>query len=189
MLLEANIRKMLVNGEQWASWHGYHIPVSEKYIAIWTPAGTEMCWKTGGWISKKHQLTYLWRDEWYTIHIGYDLDGRFISGYCDVVLPTDDYSNTASELLYTDLYIDVVIREDFSVFTKDQEVFERAAHLYPIVAESRQPSFMTLDQLEEQAKQWSGPFSLFPRSLPRIDFEQLTPEEAASVLRKIAKQP
>lgn len=185
MLLEANVRKMLVNGEEWASWHGYHIPISEKYIAIWTPAGTRMCWQTGCWTSQKHQLTYLWRDEWYTIHIGYGLDGRFVSGYCDVVLPTADYSNTASELSYTDLYVDVVIREDFSVFTKDQEVFKRAARLYPVVAQSRQMSFAMLAELETQAQQWSGPFALFPRSLARTDFAQLSPEEAANALRAL----
>jgi predicted RNA-binding protein associated with RNAse of E/G family len=106
-----------------------------------------------------------------------------VSGYCDVVLPTDNYSNTAEELLYTDLYVDVVVREDYSVFTKDQEVFERAAHRYPIVEQSRAQSFATLNRLEEQAKQWSGPFSLFPRALPRTDFERLSPDEAATALR------
>jgi len=183
MLLEANVRKMLVDGEQWASWHGYHIPLSEKFFVIWTPAGTEMCWKTGCWVAQKHQLTYLWINEWYTIHVGYGLDGNFVSGYCDVVLPTAAYSNTAEELLYTDLYIDVVVREDYSVFTKDHEVFERAAHRYPIVEQSRQQSYVALNQLEEQAKRWSGPFSLFPRSLPRTDFERLSPDEAAIALR------
>lgn len=37
MLLEANNRTMLVNGDQWACWSGYHIPVSEDYFVIWTP--------------------------------------------------------------------------------------------------------------------------------------------------------
>jgi hypothetical protein len=76
-----------------------------------------------------------------------------------------------------------VVREDYSVFTKDQEVFERAAHRYPIVEQSREQSFATLNRLEEQAKQWNGPFSLFPRALPRTDFEQLSPDEAATALR------
>src|SRR5690242_459888 len=65
MLLEANVRKMLVNGDQWACWHGYHVPVSEEYFVIWTPAGTEMHWKPGSWISQKHQLTYFWPNEWF----------------------------------------------------------------------------------------------------------------------------
>ncbi|GAC1374574.1 MAG: hypothetical protein NVS2B12_30250 [Ktedonobacteraceae bacterium] len=183
MLLETDVRKMLVSGDQWASWHGYHIPVSEEYFVIWTPIGTEMRWRPGTWTSAKHQLTYFWKDAWYTIHIGYDEQGRFVSGYCDVVLPTTNYTNTAQEMLYTDLYIDVVVREDYSVYTKDQEVFDRAALRYPVVEYARQQSFEVLDWLEEHARHWTGPFTLIPRQLPRTDFEQLTPQEASASLR------
>jgi len=183
MLLPAIIRKMLVNGDQWAKWSGYHIPVSNEYVVIWTPSGSTMCWKPRTWIMHKHQLTYFWRDEWFTIHIGYDEAGKFVSGYCDVVLPNSDYSNTATELIYTDLYIDVVIDEDYSVYTKDHEVFDRAAKHFPIVEQSRTKSFEVLDWLEEQAKNWSGPFTCIPRLLPRTDFETLNPDEASSILR------
>ena len=185
MLLETDIKKLLVNGDQWASWHGYHIPVSEEYFVIWTPIGTEMHWRPGTWTSAKHQLTYFWKDAWYTIHIGYDEQGEFVSGYCDVVLPTSDYTNTAVEMIYTDLYIDVVVREDHSVYTKDQEVFDRAALRYPVVEHSRQKSFEVLDWLETQAQNWTGPFALIPRRLPRTDFERLTPQEASSSLRSL----
>ena len=185
MLLEANIRKMLVDGDQWASWHGYHIPVSEQYFVVWTPSGTTMHWKPGDWIIPKHQLTYFYPDSWYTIHIGFNEQGTFISGYCDVVLPQNGYTNSSPELIYTDLYIDVVVRDDYSVYTKDQEVFDRAAQSYPIVEQCRQESYATLDWLEKQAKVWSGPFTLIPRQLPRTDFEQLSPEIAASALQAL----
>src|SRR5690242_8635284 len=110
MLFDTTIRKVLVDGSQWASWQGYHVPVSDKHFVIWTPAGTQMHWRPGSWVSQKHQLSYFWPDAWYTIHIGYDArTGNFLSGYCDVVLPTISYSNTAEEMIYTDLYIDVVI--------------------------------------------------------------------------------
>jgi len=183
MLREANIRKMLVDGSQWASWRGYHIPVSEEYFVIWTPAGTPMHWKPGTWISLKHQLSYFWRNSWFTIHIGYEKDsGHFLSGYCDVVLPNSDYTNSAQELIYTDLYIDVVVREDYSVYTKDHEVFDRAAQHFPIVEQSRKKSYEALDLLEKQAKKWAGPFKQMPRLLPQVDFAQLSPEEAAAIL-------
>lgn len=185
MLLEANVRKMLVNGDEWARWSGYHIPVSDRYVVVWTPSGTAMHWKPGTWTSEKHQLTYFFPDEWYTIHIGYDLAGNFLSGYCDVVLPQNDYSNNTKELIYTDLYIDVVVRADYSVFTKDHEVFDRAANRYSIVEESRQKSFEVLDWLEDHAKSWTGPFQLIPRKLPRTDFEKLEPTEASSILRSL----
>jgi len=187
MLLTANVRKMLVDGSQWASWSGYHIPVSNQYFVIWTPAGTQMCWRTGSWISQKHQLTYFWPDNWFTLHIGYDSHkGTFFSGYCDVVLPNSHYTNTASELIYTDLYIDVVVREDYSVYTKDHEVFDRAARRFPIVEQSRKKSFEVLDWLEEQAKTWTGPFEIIPRLLPRMDLETLHPDEAGAILRTIS---
>ena len=187
MLLKANIRKMLVDGSQWASWSGYHIPVSEEYFVIWTPAGTTMHWKPGDWISIKHQLSYFWRDSWFTIHIGYEKNtGHFLSGYCDVVLPNSDYTNHAQELIYTDLYIDVVVREDYSVYTKDHEVFNRAAQRFPIVEQSRKKSYEALDLLEKQAKEWTGPFELMPRLLPQVNFASMNPEEAAAVIRAIS---
>ncbi|HAT46917.1 MAG TPA: hypothetical protein DDW33_01145 [Ktedonobacter sp.] len=188
MLLETNIRKMLVSGDQWASWHGYHVPVSNEYFVVWTPAGTEMHWKPGTWIAQKHQLTYFWPDAWFTIHAGYDKGGTLISGYCDVVLPNSDYTNTARELIYTDLYIDVVVRPDYSVYTKDHEVFDRAARYFPIVEQSRKKSFEVLDWLEKHAKHWSGPFKLIPRLLPRTDFETLSPGEASTILQALSEK-
>jgi protein associated with RNAse G/E len=178
MLLGATIRKMLVNGMQWASWYGYHIPVSKPYFVIWTPRGTQMYWGSGPWISSKHQLTYFFPDDWFTLHIGYNQEGRFISGYGDIVLPRNDYTNTAQELRYTDLYIDVVVNEDYSVYTKDHEVFDRAAASFPIVEQSREKSFAALHWLEGHAKCWTGPFATIPKQLPRTDFETLSIEEA-----------
>jgi protein associated with RNAse G/E len=144
-----------------------------------------MHWKPGTWISQKHQLTYFWRDAWFTIHIGYDRSGGFLSGYCDVVLPNSDYTNTAQEMIYTDLYIDVVVLQDYSVYTKDHEVFDRAAQHFPIVEQSRQRSFEVLDCLENHARSWTGPFSVIPRQLPRTDFEKLSAEEAGTIIRSL----
>lgn len=186
MLRTVNIRKMLVNGDQWGAWKGYQLPISDKYVCIWTPIGTPMHWKPGTWISTKHSLFYFWPDAWYTIHTGYHEDGSFASGYCDVVLPTPHYTSTSRELIYTDLYIDVVIREDRTVYTKDQDVFDRAAMRFPIVEQSRKKSFEVLDRLEEQAKDWTGPFERIPLLLPRTDFEKLSPGEASAILRAIS---
>jgi protein associated with RNAse G/E len=185
MLLEAEICKMLVNGDQWGAWKGYQLPVSDKYVCIWTPIGTPMHWKPGTWISTRHSLFYFWPEAWYTIHVGFHDDGSFASGYCDVVLPTSPYTSTSRELIYIDLYIDVVIREDRSVYTKDQDVFDRAAKRYPIVEESRQKSFEVLDWLEHHARHWTGPFTVIPRHLPRTDFESMSAEEAQRVIHSV----
>jgi protein associated with RNAse G/E len=188
LLLETNIRKMLVDGSQWASWQGYHIPASNEYFVVWTPAGTQMRWRPNTWISEKHQLSYFWRDAWYTIHIGYDQrTGEFLSGYCDVILPNNSYTNTDEQMIYTDLYIDVVVRDDYSVYTKDHEVFDRAALRYPIIERSRKPAFEVLDWLEEHARRWTGPFKQIPRQLPRTDFEVLIPDEAGAIVRAITE--
>ena len=185
MLLKAEIYKMLVNGDQWGAWSGYQLPISDQYVSIWTPIGTPMYWKPGTWISEKHSLTYFWADAWYTIHVGYHQDGSFASGYCDVVLPTSAYTSTSQELIYTDLYIDVVIREDGSVYTKDQEVFDRAAKRYPIVEQSRQRSFEVLDWLEEHAKHWTGPFASIPQHLPSTEWECMSVQEMRDAMRSV----
>lgn len=188
MLLTANIRKMLVSGEPWGEWDGYQLPVSDRYLCIWTPLGTKRHWKPHHWkpeffLSDWYSLSYLWPGAWYTIHISYHKDGSFANGYCDIILPTPDYTSKSREIVYTDLYIDVVIREDRSVFTKDQEVYDRAARRYPIVEESRQQAFYWLDWLEQHAKDWTGPFTIIPQQLPRTDFESLSDEELRAAIR------
>lgn len=180
MLQKADIRKMLVNGDQWGGWQGYQLPVSDDYVTIWTPMGTAMHWKPGTWIANHHTISYFWTGAWYTLHIGYHPDGSFSDAYCDVVLPTEAYTSHSRELVYVDLYIDVVVRDD-DVYTKDQEVFDRAARRYPIVEQSRQQAFAVLDWLEHHAKQWSGPFTVIPKQLPRTDFEKLTSAQARAV--------
>ena len=188
MLVQADIYKMLVNGDAWGEWSGYQLPVSDEYVTIWAPRGTKRHWKPHKWkpdffLSDKHSLSYFWPGAWYTIHIGYFEDGSFSDGYCDIILPTPDYTSTTRELVYTDLYIDVVIREDGSVYTKDQAVFDRAALRFPIVEESRQKAFEALDWVEEHAKHWSGPFAIMPRRLPRTDWEKLRPETIRAEMR------
>lgn len=188
MLLEANVLKMLVNGDEWGEWRGYQLPVSDQYVTIWTPRGTRRHWKPHKWkpdffISKNHSLSYFWPGAWYTIHVAYSENGTFADAYCDIVLPTPPYTSASRELIYTDLYIDVVVREDYSVFTKDHAIFDRAAQRYPIVEESRQQAFEALDWLEEHAKHWTGPFTFMPRHLPRTDWDTLTTEEIRASMR------
>lgn len=178
MLQQADIYKKLVNGDIWGEWQGYQLPVSDRFVCIWTPIGTPMHWKPGTWISSKHALAFFFPDKWYTMHIGYHEDGSFASGYCDIILPTPHYTSESRELTYIDLYVDVVIREDGNVYTKDQEVFDRAARRYPIVEQSRQQSFAMLDRIEQDAKRWSGPFTVMPRRLLRTDLDQLSSAEA-----------
>src|SRR5260370_28076739 len=140
--------------------------------------------QTGILLSSRHPVSFFWRDAWFTIHIGYDAETcRFHNGYCDVVLPNPGYTNAAEEMIYTDLYIDVVVREDGSVYTKDHEVFDRAAMRFPIVEQSRKRSFEVLDWLEEQDRNCMGPFNYIPRLLPRQDFEKPSSGEASASIR------
>ncbi len=189
MLLEAEVRKMLVNGDPWAAWQGFQLPVSDEYICIWTPLGTKKHWKPRYWkpdffYSDRHTLTYLWPDKWFAIHISYDQNGKFSSGYCDVTLPAPAYTQQTQDVVYTDLYVDVVIREDYSVYTKDQEVYERAASQFPIVAESRQKSYEVLDWMEEHARQWTGPFAVMPHQLPRTSWDGLSVAEIRRTMQQ-----
>ena len=187
MLQKVEIRKMLVSGDQWGNWQGYQCPVSDEYVTIWTPTGTAMHWKPGTWIANRHKMSYFWNDAWYTLHISYYPDGSFSDAYCDIVLPTSAYTSTAHELIYVDLYIDVVARKNvveqngIEVYTKDHEVFDRAALRYPVVEQSRKQAYEALDLIEEHAKHWSGPFAVIPKQLPRTDFETLTPAQVRAV--------
>lgn len=188
MLVQADIYKMLVNGDAWGEWSGYQLPLGNQYVTIWAPRGTRRHWKPHKWkpdffLSEKHSLSYFWPGAWYTIHIAYFEDGSFSDGYCDIILPTPDYTSASREITYTDLYIDVVIRQDGSVFTKDHAIFDRAALRYPIVEESRQKAFETLDWVEQHAKHWSGPFSIMPRRLTRTDWEKLSPAAIRTEMR------
>jgi predicted RNA-binding protein associated with RNAse of E/G family len=115
--------------------------------------------------------------------MAYYEDGTFSDAYCDIILPTPPYTSTSRELVYTDLYIDVVVRDDYSVFTKDHAIFDRAAQRYPIVEESRHKAFEALDWVEEHAKHWTGPFTVMPRHLPRTDWEALTTAEIRASMR------
>ncbi len=189
MLLEATISKMLVSGDPWASWQGFQLPVSDEYICIWTPLGTKKHWKPHHWkpdffYADSHTLTYIWPHEWFAIHISYTEDGKFSWGYCDVTLPAPAYTSQTQDVVYTDLYVDVVIRADGSVFTKDQEVYERAALKYPIVAESRQKSYEVLDWIEMHAKGWTGPFEVMPRQLLGTNWEELSDEKVRELMQK-----
>jgi len=191
MLLEADVSKMLVSGDPWASWQGFQLPVSDEYICIWTPLGTKKHWKPNHWkphffYADVHTLTYIWPEQWFAIHISYTKDGTFGLGYCDVTLPAPAYTSLTQDVVYTDLYLDVVIRDDYSVYTKDQEVYERAVEKFPIVAESRKKSYEVLDWMEEHAKRWSGPFAVIPRKLPRTDWATLSPVEIGEVMRTAA---
>jgi protein associated with RNAse G/E len=193
MLLQAHIYKRLVNGDAWGEWQGYQLPVSDEYVTIWSPRGTKRHWKPHKWkpdyfLSERHSLSFFWPGAWYTIHTGYHPDGSFSDAYCDIILPTPGYTSESRELVYTDLYIDVVVREDGSVITKDQEVFDRAALRYPIVEESRRQAFDTLDWVEAHAKQWSGPFEVIPRRLPRTDWHTLNLEEIRAGMRSTLQE-
>lgn len=189
MLLETEVCKMLVNGDPWACWRGFQLPVSDEYICIWTPAGTKKHWKPHHWkpdffYADLHTLSYMWPGEWFAIHISYTPEGHFSYGYCDVTLPTPAYTSETQEVIYTDLYVDVVIREDYSVYTKDQEVYERLAQKYPIVAQSRQKSYEVLDWMEEHAKSWTGPFTVMPRQLPRSNWDGLSVAKIRELMRE-----
>lgn len=177
MLQEVDVYKMLVNGEQWGKWKGYHLPISEEYVTVWTPIGTPMHWKPGTWVRDKHSLTYFWTNAWYTIHANYFADGRLAGCYCDLILPTETYTSDAPKLIYVDLYLDVVVREDRSVYTKDHEVFDWSAMRYTKVRQARANVFKEMNRLEDQARRWTGPFTLIPTRLPRTDWTQQTPAD------------
>jgi protein associated with RNAse G/E len=175
MLPTVEVYKMLPDGSQWGQWQGFRLPISAACPTVWSPLGTTMRWRPATWNTKTHGLAFFWPEQWYVIHAFYDLAGDFAGCYCDIVTPNPPVSPNAPEMRYTDLYIDVVVRADHSVFTKDQEVYARAMQVNPNLAALHDEAFGELDQLAEHARAWTGPFVPVVAHLTRTDWETLDP--------------
>ncbi len=175
MLSAVEVYKMLPDGSQWGRWQGFWLPISDACPTVWTPAGTPMHWRPNTWHAAHNEITFIWPGQWYVIHSFYDPMGDFAGCYCDIVMPNPPVTPDATEVRYTDLYVDVVVRADRSVFTKDHEVYGRAAVVNPHLAELRAEAFQALDTLEAHALAWDGPFAAVVAHLDRLDWQTLDP--------------
>jgi len=81
----------------------------------------------------------------------------------------------APEMRYTDLYIDVVVRADRTVYTKDHEVYARAEAMNPLLIDMHADAFRELDALAAHAEAWTGPFTAIGPQLIRTDWHTLDP--------------
>jgi hypothetical protein len=176
MLATVEVRKMLPDGSQWGHWSGFRLPVSANCPTVWTPLGTSMHWLPGTWHLDKHEISFCWPGRWYVISAFYDPAGSFAGCYCDIVTPNPRVTDDAPEIRYTDLYIDVVVRPDRTVLTKDEEVFARAMQVIPSLKPIRARAFAELDELAAHAHAWSGPFAPIHDHLSRTDWHMLDPK-------------
>ena len=174
MLQQVTVRKGLVDGQQWGIWEAYVLPLAADYVALWTPAGTEMRWAPGTFAADYNNLHFYRAGAGYLIGAQYEGD-QFAGCYCDVTLPLADVAIDAPRREYIDLYIDLVVRADRTWYTKDQEVYDRAERVHPELRDLRPAAEATLRQLEEWAAAWTGPFADVPASLPRTDWHHLEP--------------
>lgn len=178
MLPAIEVYKLLPDGSQWGRWRGYRVPASDRCGVVWTPAGTAMHWRPATWLASEHAVAYLWPGRWYVIHAKYSPEGVFAGCYCDIVTPNPALPPDAADARYTDLYVDVVVRPDRSVYTKDHEVYARAMAAYPELAALRDRAFAELDGLAAHARAWTGPFTAVSDRLVRTDWELLDPQGA-----------
>lgn len=179
-------RKMLMDGTQHGAWEPYVLPLSAECVAIWTPAGTEMRWEPGTFRAAYNGLHYWWPNERYLINANY-LGDQLVMVYCDVVLPLATLPIDAPERVYVDLYLDLVVREDKTWFTKDHDHFDRAEQVIPALRAERPAAEATLAQLAAWAEEWSGPLRYVRERLPRTDWHLLDPGSAefAAGLREL----
>lgn len=177
MLPRIAARKMLIDGKQWGAWEPYVLPLSEECVGVWTPAGTEMRWAPGTFRATYNGLQYWWPEKRYLVSANY-LGDRLVMVYCDVVLPLEALPLDAPEREYVDLYLDLVVREDKTWFTKDHDHFDRAERVIPALRAERLAAEATLAQLVAWAEDWSGPFRYVRDTLPRTDWHQLDPGSA-----------
>lgn len=174
MLPRITVRKMLIDGSQWGTWQAHMLPTSGELVATWTPAGTEMRWAKATFAATYNNIHLWWPRARYLINAQY-IGAEFAGCYCDVILPLPALPASAPERIYVDLYLDLVVRDDRSAYSKDQDVFDRAEREIPALREERAASEDTLRQLEAWAADWSGPFAHVPATLPRLDYHELDP--------------
>lgn len=187
MLSSIEIYKMLLNGSQWGQWSSYHLPINQTCYTTWTPAGTSMHWQPATWQAETHAVAYFYPGRWYVIHAFYDRGGDFAGCYCDIVMPNPPIGDEATEVRYTDLFIDVVVRADRSVYTKDEEVYARAMQYNSYLGTIRTQAFEELDALANEARAWSGPFEPIAARLTRTDWEVLDPSSDEFVAARVAQ--
>jgi protein associated with RNAse G/E len=136
-----------------------------------------MHWQPATWDAENHAIAYFWPGRWYVIHTFYTRGGVFAGCYCDIVLPNPTVAPAASDMRYTDLYVDVVVRADRSVFTKDQEVYDRAMLKHDALVAMHDEVFRELAALANHAEHWTGPFALISDHLARDDWHTLDPAD------------
>ena len=178
MLQEVEIYKMLPNGSQWGYWHAYRLPVSAACPMVWTPIGTAMHWQHNTWEAKSNEITFFWPTRWYVIHAFYTREKTFFGCYCDIVMPNPPVDPAATTLRYVDLYVDVVVKPDHSVYTKDEEVYARAMKQTPNLVPIRDQAFAELATLATHARDWTGPFAFIAEQIVRTDWQLLDPSSA-----------
>lgn len=174
MLPHVDVYKILPDGFQWGYWKGYRLPVTPRCPMVWTPLGTSMQWYHNTWDLRSHEVTYFWPGTWYVIHSFYTPAMDFNGCYCDIVKPNPAFRQDSPSMQYVDLYVDVVVRPDHSVYTKDEEVYARAAEAMPDLRDHRTEVFEEFAALADHARNWTGPFAIIPEHLLRADWHQLT---------------
>lgn len=190
MLPRITVRKMLFDGSQWGTWQPYVLPTSGDLVATWTPAGTEMRWATATFLAAYNNIHLWWPGARYLINAQY-LGTEFIGCYCDVIQPLPKLPASAPERIYVDLYLDLVVREDRSAYSKDQDVYDRAEQAIPALREERAAAEETLRWLEMWAAKWTGPFAHVPAALPRQDYHKLDADapDLAALVASLEESP
>ena len=178
MLQQVELYKIIPDGSVWGYWRGFRLPISTACTTVWTPAGTPMHWRHNTWEAKSHEITFFWPDRWYVIHAFYQRNKRFFGCYCDIVMPNQPIALDATEMRYIDLYVDVVVKPDHDVYTKDEEVYERAMKSYPDLLALHDQAFAELDALARHARDWTGPFAVLADEIIRTDWNELDAHSA-----------
>ena len=176
MLAPVTVHKILPDGSEWGYWDGFHLPVTTECALVWTPMATPMHWRYSTWPARHHEITFFWPNRWYVINAFYNNDLRFAGCYFDIVLPNSPDLLNAGEMRYTDLYVDVVVGDDYSVYTKDEEVYERAMRHNAELAELHDRAFSELVALADHARNWTGPFTAIAPTITQLEWQLLDPQ-------------
>ncbi len=167
------LRKEKFNGELWGTYDVYMLHSNPFVTVLWQPRGTIIHHVSRTWSMKYQHLQYFFPNKWYAISAKYGYDNRLHQCYCDIILPWKAPQNNNEGIIFVDLELDIIVRENGKIERVDEDEFETAIITMRYPEEIIQGARKAFAELTVQAQLWTEPFSFIPQEITRQDFHLL----------------
>lgn len=142
------VDKLHPDGSPRASWYGYRLPDRDGAVRVYAPPLTRRIHVAGLW-TPPGWLVSAFHPDWRFVPHRW-VDGEATGTYIDIVRSTAVHRDHVE---YVDLYLDVSIRADGTVFEKDEELLSRLSDREAAAVRA------TRDDLRGRIAGAEGPFS------------------------------